>query len=281
MAVAQKAPLEQRHAVCATISTAVALFFRFLQHPPADGHRWLRFARRCWVRCWVSDLLGDRHHYSWMNFGCHQVVLYHLWPFVHFEHTLCLPVTLSAQACKNMRQHNVSLVIWILESWSTRCSLCLPSSPGRENNFSLNLSRPIEWIATCPIMQFEVGSSCRCSCTQLSSLHDATLVRVGAALWNCFHVHRGCLALWLVWLWPLFGQHHVLPQHLADWGEQWGWGGCFQRRFWLQEVVTPPYHYMDPLPGVVQLEYWRFRCDHWLLDHWDGLGRPEHHFEVS
>lgn len=29
MAVAQKAPLEQRHAVCATISTAVALFSGF------------------------------------------------------------------------------------------------------------------------------------------------------------------------------------------------------------------------------------------------------------
>eukprot|EP00913_Durusdinium_trenchii_P014668 g13762.t1 len=28
--------------------------------------------------------------------------------------------------------------------------------PGRENNFSLNLSRPIEWIATCPIMQLKL-----------------------------------------------------------------------------------------------------------------------------
>lgn len=55
-----------------------------------------------------------------------------------------------------MRKHNVSLVIWIIESWSSRCSLCLPSSPGRENNFSLNLSRPIEWIATCPIMQLKL-----------------------------------------------------------------------------------------------------------------------------
>ena len=25
----------------------------------------------------------------------------------------------------------------------------------KENNFSLNLSRPIEWIATCPIMQLK------------------------------------------------------------------------------------------------------------------------------
>ncbi|CAE7446588.1 hisS, partial [Symbiodinium sp. KB8] len=28
--------------------------------------------------------------------------------------------------------------------------------PGRENNFTLNLSRPIEWIATCPIMQLKL-----------------------------------------------------------------------------------------------------------------------------
>lgn len=71
VAVAQKAPLEQRHAVCATISTAVALFsgfFNILQLTAIDDF----------------DL------------------------------------------------------------------------PGRENNFSLNLSRPIEWIATCPIMQLKL-----------------------------------------------------------------------------------------------------------------------------
>ncbi|CAK9108915.1 Histidine--tRNA ligase (Fragment) [Durusdinium trenchii] len=71
VAVAQKAPLEQRHAVCATISTAVALFsgfFNILQLTAIDD----------------------------------------------FE------------------------------------------LPGRENNFSLNLSRPIEWIATCPIMQLKL-----------------------------------------------------------------------------------------------------------------------------
>ena len=71
VAVAQKAPLEQRHAVCATISTAVALFsgfFNILQLTAIDDF----------------DL------------------------------------------------------------------------PGRENNFTLNLSRPIEWIATCPIMQLKL-----------------------------------------------------------------------------------------------------------------------------
>eukprot|EP00435_Cladocopium_sp_Y103_P000620 s5183_g1.t1 len=68
VAVAQKAPLEQRHAVCATISTAVALFsgfFNILQLTAIDDF----------------DL------------------------------------------------------------------------PGRASAFSLNLSRPVEWIATCPIMQ--------------------------------------------------------------------------------------------------------------------------------
>mmetsp|Transcript_34913 Transcript_34913/g.75388 ORF Transcript_34913/g.75388 Transcript_34913/m.75388 type:complete len:898 (+) Transcript_34913:78-2771(+) len=71
VAVAQKAPLEQRHAVCATISTAVALFsgfFNILQLTAIDDF----------------DL------------------------------------------------------------------------PGRENNFTLNLSRPIEWIMTCPIMQLKL-----------------------------------------------------------------------------------------------------------------------------
>eukprot|EP00439_Symbiodinium_sp_Y106_P023939 s682_g2.t3 len=71
VAVAQKAPLEQRHAICATISTAVALFsgfFNILQLTAIDDF----------------DL------------------------------------------------------------------------PGRENNFTLNLSRPIEWIATCPIMQLKL-----------------------------------------------------------------------------------------------------------------------------
>lgn len=71
VAVAQRAPLEQRHAVCATISTAVALFsgfFNILQLTAIDDF----------------DL------------------------------------------------------------------------PGRENNFSLNLSRPVEWIATCPIMQLKL-----------------------------------------------------------------------------------------------------------------------------
>jgi len=71
VAVAQKAPLEQRHAVCATISTAVALFsgfFNILQLTAIDDF----------------DL------------------------------------------------------------------------PGRENNFSLNLSRPVEWIMTCPIMQLKL-----------------------------------------------------------------------------------------------------------------------------
>ncbi|CAE7212978.1 hisS [Symbiodinium pilosum] len=28
--------------------------------------------------------------------------------------------------------------------------------PGRENNFTLNLSRPVEWILTCPIMQLKL-----------------------------------------------------------------------------------------------------------------------------
>ncbi|CAE7573760.1 hisS [Symbiodinium sp. CCMP2592] len=71
VAVAQKAPLEQRHAICATISTAVALFsgfFNILQLTAIDDF----------------DL------------------------------------------------------------------------PGRANNFTLNLSRPIEWIATCPIMQLKL-----------------------------------------------------------------------------------------------------------------------------
>mmetsp|Transcript_75775 Transcript_75775/g.181168 ORF Transcript_75775/g.181168 Transcript_75775/m.181168 type:complete len:900 (+) Transcript_75775:78-2777(+) len=71
VAVAQKAPLEQRHAVCATISTAVALFsgfFNILQLTAIDDF----------------DL------------------------------------------------------------------------PGRESTFTLNLSRPVEWIATCPIMQLKL-----------------------------------------------------------------------------------------------------------------------------
>lgn len=71
VAVAQKAPLEQRHAVCATISTAVALFsgfFNILQLTAIDDF----------------DL------------------------------------------------------------------------PGRASAFSLNLSRPVEWIATCPIMQLKL-----------------------------------------------------------------------------------------------------------------------------
>ncbi|CAE7454251.1 hop [Symbiodinium natans] len=71
VAVAQKAPLEQRHNICATISTAVALFsgfFNILQLTAIDDF----------------DL------------------------------------------------------------------------PGRANNFTLNLSRPIEWILTCPIMQLKL-----------------------------------------------------------------------------------------------------------------------------
>ncbi|CAJ1374336.1 unnamed protein product [Effrenium voratum] len=71
VAVAQKAPLEQRHAVCATISTAVALFsgfFNILQLTAIDDF----------------DL------------------------------------------------------------------------PGRASTFTLNLSRPVEWLATCPIMQLKL-----------------------------------------------------------------------------------------------------------------------------
>mmetsp|Transcript_5663 Transcript_5663/g.13371 ORF Transcript_5663/g.13371 Transcript_5663/m.13371 type:complete len:904 (-) Transcript_5663:60-2771(-) len=71
VAVAQKAPLEQRHNICATISTAVALFsgfFNILQLTAIDDF----------------DL------------------------------------------------------------------------PGRTNNFTLNLSRPVEWILTCPIMQLKL-----------------------------------------------------------------------------------------------------------------------------
>jgi len=71
VAVAQKAPLEQRHQICATISTAVALFsgfFNILQLTAIDDF----------------DL------------------------------------------------------------------------PGRQNNFTLNLSRPVEWILTCPIMQLKL-----------------------------------------------------------------------------------------------------------------------------
>ncbi|CAE7396171.1 hisS [Symbiodinium natans] len=71
VAVAQKAPLEQRHQICATISTAVALFsgfFNILQLTAIDDF----------------DL------------------------------------------------------------------------PGRANNFNLNLSRPVEWILTCPIMQLKL-----------------------------------------------------------------------------------------------------------------------------
>ena len=37
--------------------------FGFLQHPPVDGHRWLWFARRCWV--WMS-MLGKRF-VSWSS----------------------------------------------------------------------------------------------------------------------------------------------------------------------------------------------------------------------
>lgn len=49
----------------------------------------------------------------------------------------------------------------------------------------------------------EIGGFGGCSCTSLPSFHDALIVRGSVALWNRFDVYWGCLAVRVVWLWPL------------------------------------------------------------------------------
>ena len=58
----------------------------------------------------------------------------------------------------------------------------------------------------------EIGGFGGCSCTSLPSFHDALIVRGSVALWNRLDVYWGCLALRVVWLWPLL--LGVQPSHL-------------------------------------------------------------------
>ena len=66
----------------------------------------------------------------------------------------------------------------------------------------------------------EIGGFGGCSCTSLPSFHDALIVRGSVALWNRFDVYWGCLAVRVVWLWPLLlGKTPGAPEvfHIFSW----------------------------------------------------------------
>ncbi|CAE7947021.1 unnamed protein product, partial [Symbiodinium sp. KB8] len=75
--------------------------------------------------------------------------------------------------------------------------------------------------------------------------------------------------------------HHVLPQQLADLGEQRGRGVLLPWRFGLPEALAPLGLDLVPLPHLVHSLRGRIRPDQRSFRHRNGLGATECGLQVQ
>ena len=122
-----------------------------------------------------------------------------------------IPGLILTVAGKISKFNNCNIKVSNRRLFSDLLLTCWVSMFGRE---ALSFTLPLDRKKS---SSQEVGGFGWSSCSQLSSFHDAFVVRGSVALWNRFHVHRGCPPLWVVSLTRFFQKQ----------GESWKTvGGC-------------------------------------------------------
>ena len=92
-----------------------------------------------------------------------------------------------------------------------------------------------------------------CCCVIFSLYLYKTFPHLTQNLWRWVETSKWIGAVIVeVWIRPVLGIHHVLPQHPADPWEQWGWRGCLRWRLRFPQALLAVDRHMDPLPTVVQ-----------------------------